>query len=177
MNEERHVGMFYTVFETGLGWIGLVGSADGIRRITLPQPSSEAVLRLLARDLPGAIPDAGPFGDLPHRLRRYLGGEPVSFGDKLDLATAAPFTRAVLQATRLIPYGQTQSYTWVAQQIGRPLARRAVGQALARYPFSIVVPCHRVVGKNGSLTGFGGGLEMKKRLLDVEASGQMGGNS
>jgi len=157
--------------------MGLLGSADGIRRITLPQPSSEAVLRLLARDLPGAIPDPTPFGDLPHRLRRYLGGEPVSFGDKLDLAGATPFTRAVWQATRLIPRGQTQSYTWVARQAGRPFACRAVGQALARNPFSIVVPCHRVVGKDGSLTGFGGGLEMKKRLLDMEASGQMGGSS
>ena len=157
--------------------MGLVGSTAGIRHITLPQPSSEAVLRLLTRNLPGAIPDPTPFGDLPHRLRKYLRGEPVSFGDKLDLAGATPFTRAVWQATRLIPYGQTQSYTWVAQQIGRPLARRAVGQALAKNPFPIVVPCHRVVGKKGSLTGFGGGLEMKKRLLDVEASGQMESNS
>ena len=167
----------YTVFETELGWMGLVGSAAGLRRIILPQPSSEAVPRLLARDLPGVMPDPSPFGDLPHRLRRYLGGEPISFGDKLDLAAATPFTRAVWQATRLIPYGQTQSYTWVAQQIGRPLARRAVGQALARNPFPIVVPCHRVVGKDGSLKGFRGGLEMKKRLLNVEASGQMGDNS
>jgi len=169
--------MFYTIFETELGWLGLVGSTAGLRRITLPQPFPEAVTRLLARDLHGVMPDPSPFGDLPHRLRKYLRGEPVTFGDKLDLAGATPFTRAVWQATRLIPYGQTQSYTWVARQAGRPLAHRAVGQALAVNPFPFVVPCHRVVGKDGSLVGFGGGLEMKKRLLDVEASGQMGGNS
>ena len=167
----------YTVFETELGWMGLAGSADGLWRIILPQPFSEAATRLLAGDLPGALPDATPFGDLPHRLRRYLRGEHVSFGDKLDLAGATPFTRAVWQATRLIPYGQTQSYTWVAQQAGRPLARRAVGQALARNPFAIVVPCHRVVGRDGSLRGFRGGLEMKQRLLELEDAGRFGGSS
>jgi len=162
---------YYAVFETKLGWMGLAGSEAGLRRVLLPQPFPQAVSRLLAMEMPGAVLDSTPLGDLPNRFMRYFRGEPVTFGDKLDFAGATPFTRAVWEATRFIPYGQTQSYSWVAQQIGRPLARRAVGQALSRNLFPIIVPCHRVVGQNGSLRGFSAGLEMKKRLLDLEASG------
>ncbi len=164
------MGVCYTHFETELGWMGLSGSRAGLRRIVLPQPSPQAVLDLLVRGLPEATPDPTPFGDLPLRLRRYLGGEPLPFGDELDLTDATPFSSDVWQATRLIPYGETQSYSWIAERIGRPKALRAVGQALARNPLPIVVPCHRVLGRDGSLRGFGGGLEMKERLLELEAS-------
>jgi O-6-methylguanine DNA methyltransferase len=160
----------YTHFETRFGWMGLIGSAAGLRRIILPQPSPEAVLHLIAQNSPEAIADPTPFSDLPHRLRRYFAGEQVAFNDALDMADATPFRRAVWQATRLIPYGETRSYSWIAQQMGRPEAWRAVGQALARNPFPIVVSCHRVLGKDGSLCGFSGGLEMKKRLLKIESS-------
>lgn len=162
--------MRYTLINTELGQIGLVGSSLGLRRIVLPQPPTGAVLRLIMQGFPGAIADPTPFGDLPQRLRRYLKGEHVSFDDKLDLTHATPFRRAVWEETRAIPYGETQSYGWVAQKIGKPKAQRAVGQALAKNSLPIVVPCHRVIGKDGSLTGFEGGLEMKKRLLEIEAS-------
>ena len=165
-----HRGLSYTLFKTELGWVGLAGWAAGLRRIVLPQPTPEAALRLLKQGLPGAIADPSPFGDLPHRLKRYFEGEPISFAEELDLADATPFRRAVWLATRLIPYGETRSYGWLAQHIGKPRALRAVGQALAKNPLSIVVPCHRVVGKDGSLRGFGGGLEMKRHLLELEAS-------
>ncbi len=164
------VWVCYTLFETELGWMGLVGSGAGLRRIALPQPSPEEALQVLLRGLPGANADPSPFGDLPHRLERYFSGERVTFSDELDLADATPFRSAVWQATRSVPYGQTQSYAGIAQQIGRPTALRAVGQALAKNPFPIVVPCHRVVGKDGSLRGFGGGLEMKRHLLEMESS-------
>lgn len=152
--------------------MGLAGSSAGLRRIVLPQSSPEAVLHLLMIGLPGVIADPSPFGDLPHRLRRYFKGEPISFADELDLASATAFRSAVWQATRFIPYGETKSYGWIARQIGRPRAFRAVGQALARNPFPIVVPCHRVLGKDGNLRGFGSGLEIRKRLLEMEASSQ-----
>jgi methylated-DNA-[protein]-cysteine S-methyltransferase len=164
--------MSYTLLDTGLGRLGLVGSTAGLRRIVLPQPSQEALLQLIMEGLPGAIADPSPFSDLPQRLRRYLRGEPISFDDELDLTHATPFRRAVWQVTRSIPYGETQSYGWIAQQIAKPKALRAVGQALAKNPFPIVVPCHRVVGKDGNLRGFGSSLEMRKRLLDLEASSQ-----
>jgi O-6-methylguanine DNA methyltransferase len=74
----------------------------------------------------------------------------------------------VWQATRIIPCGETRSYGWVAELIWKPKATRAVGQALAANPMPIVVPCHRVIGSDGSLTGFTGGLKMKRRLLEIE---------
>jgi methylated-DNA-[protein]-cysteine S-methyltransferase len=76
----------------------------------------------------------------------------------------------VWEITRLIPYGETRSYAWVAEQIGQPRAVRAVGQALGKNPLPIIIPCHRVITSNGKLGGFGGGLEMKKRLLSLEAA-------
>jgi O-6-methylguanine DNA methyltransferase len=127
------------------------------------------VFQLIIEDFPQAIGETSFFGDLIQRLKRYVEGELVSFDDELDLASATPFRRAVWQATRSIPYGETRSYSWVAQHIRKPRALRAVGQALAHNPIPIVVPCHRVVNKNGNLGGFGGGLEMKKRLLKIEA--------
>lgn len=160
----------YTLLDTELGRIGLVGSTAGLRRIILPQPSPEAVLQLIMEGLPGAIADPSPFGDLPQRLKRYLRGEPIPFTDKLDLTRVTPFRCAVWEAARSIPYGQTQSYGWIAEQIGKPKAFRAVGQALAKNPLPIVVPCHRVVGKDGNLRGGGRGLEIRKRLLEIEAS-------
>ena len=159
----------YTLFETELGWMGVAGSKVGLRRIVLPCPSREAMLQLTIEGFPEAIGDASFFGDLPERLKRFFEGESVSFDDELDLAPATPFRRAVWEATRSIPYGEIRSYSWVAHHIGKPRALRAVGQALGHNPVPIVVPCHRVVNKNGNLGGFGGGLDMKKRLLEIEA--------
>lgn len=79
-----------------------------------------------------------------------------------------PFQKKVLTALQQIPYGETASYGEVAEKIGNPSASRAVGQANARNPIPIVIPCHRVVGSNGTLTGFGGGIEVKQALLDLE---------
>ena len=164
------VWMRYILLDTELGQVGLVRSSAGLRRIVLPRPGRGVVLQLVMEDFPGAIADPTPFGDLPQRLKRYLEGEQVSFDDELDLIGASAFRRAVWEATRSIPYGETQSYSWIARQIGKPRALRAVGQALATNPLPIMLPCHRVIGKNGRLTGFEGGLEIKKRLLDIEAS-------
>jgi len=80
----------------------------------------------------------------------------------------------VWQATRLIPYGETRSYLWVAVQIGKPGAARAVGQALGRNPLPVIIPCHRVIASDGGLGGFTGGLVMKRRLLELETSAKAG---
>lgn len=159
----------YTIFSTKMGWMGVVGSHAGLKRITLPQASSEAAQQQLGELLQGAAQDDKAFSDLAARIKRYFQGQPVDFPDTLKMDSASPFYRAVWQATRSIPYGETRSYAWVAEQIGRPRASRAVGQALGRNPLPIVVPCHRVVGSDGGLCGFGGGLDMKRRLLELES--------
>lgn len=163
--------MSYTVVNTELGWIGIVGSKAGLCAITLPQASLEAALFLLTESLAEATPDESSFGDLPQRLQRWAAGERVLFPDKLDFGNATPFQGAVWQVTRSIPYGETRSYGFIAQQIGKLQAARAVGQALAANPLPIVIPCHRVIGSDGDLCGFGGGLEMKKHLLKMEVRG------
>ncbi|GAI87660.1 unnamed protein product, partial [marine sediment metagenome] len=78
------------------------------------------------------------------------------------------------EETRLIPYGETRSYAWVAKQVGKPKAARAVGQAMGSNPLPIIIPCHRVITSNGKLGGFGGGLEMKRQLLSLEAVASTG---
>ncbi len=158
----------YVVFDTEIGWIGILSSRRGLRRTTLPQPSAEEARQLLAENEATWAPY--PFDDLVQRLRTYLGGHKVTFPDRLDLSQASTFQRRVWQMTRLIPYGSTRSYIWVAEQIKKPGAFRAVGQALAKNPLPIIIPCHRVLTSGGKLGGYSGGVEMKQYLLRLEAT-------
>jgi methylated-DNA-[protein]-cysteine S-methyltransferase len=107
-------------------------------------------------------------GVLRRDIERYLGGERVTFADyEIDWSGYTAFQRAVLEATRTIPYGETRTYGEIAAAVGKPRGARAVGQALGKNRTCIVVPCHRVVGAKG-LGGFSGGLRWKKRLLRLE---------
>ena len=166
----KEKGLQYTAFSTDIGWIGVLGSAAGLRRITLPQHSTQEAIQLLGNSVNHAAQTPHLFEDLIERLRSYFGGHKVTFPDKLDLSGATAFRHKVWEITRLIPYGETRSYVWVAEQLGRPEAARAVGQALGRNPFPIIVPCHRVIASDGKLGGYGGGLELKRHLLRLEAS-------
>lgn len=107
------------------------------------------------------------------QLDEYFAGERNNFALPLDMAGTA-FQRKVWDALLTIPFGETRSYRQIAEQIGSPTAVRAVGAANGRNPVSIVVPCHRVIGSNGSLTGFAGGLDVKSRLLTLEGADQSG---
>ncbi len=119
-----------------------------------------------------AEPLAEDWRGLASRLQRYYGSQPVTFDDlPLDLDGLTPFTRNVVLAVRAIPRGQVCSYGQVAASVGRPGAARAVGAVMARNPICLVVPCHRVVGSDGTLTGFGGGLPLKRRMLEMEGTG------
>ena len=104
------------------------------------------------------------------QLREYFDGQRQTFDIQLQPAWGTPFQRAVWQALQRIPYGRTSTYGEIARDIGNPKAVRAVGAAIGQNPHTIVVPCHRVVGANGSLTGFSGGLERKQHLLHHEAT-------
>ena len=111
--------------------------------------------------------DPGAFGSAVDQLDAYFAGELTDFELELDLR-GTEFQQRVWKALLTIPYGETRSYGEIAEQIGAPGAARAVGLANGRNPIAIVVPCHRVIGSGGSLTGYGGGLERKQTLLELE---------
>lgn len=160
----------YTISNIDMGWVGILGSEKGLLCTTLPQGSAQEAKKLLGDRVKDATWSDDLFADLIQRLSSYFGGHQVSFPDELDLSQATAFQRQVWEITRLIPYGETRSYSWVAEQLGKARAGRAVGQALARNPLPIIIPCHRVVTKDGKLGGYSDGLEMKKYLLRLEAS-------
>lgn len=112
--------------------------------------------------------DPGAFADVVAQLDEYFAGQRRHFDVAVRLEGTA-FQRSVWSALEKIPYGTTTSYGELAEGIGRPGASRAVGLANGRNPVAIIVPCHRVIGANGSLTGYGGGLDRKRHLLDLEA--------
>jgi methylated-DNA-[protein]-cysteine S-methyltransferase len=111
--------------------------------------------------------DQTAFADAVDQLNAYFAGELVDFDVELDLR-GTEFQRRVWKALLTIPYGETRSYGEIAEQIGAPGAARAVGLANGHNPIAIVVPCHRVIGASGSLTGYGGGLDRKRTLLELE---------
>ncbi|WP_299538206.1 methylated-DNA--[protein]-cysteine S-methyltransferase [uncultured Streptomyces sp.] len=115
-------------------------------------------------------PDERPFAEAVRQLNAYFAGELREFDLPLHMA-GTPFQRLVWEELRRIPYGTTRSYGELADRLGRPGASRAVGLANGRNPISIIVPCHRVIGASGSLTGYAGGLERKQRLLAFESGG------
>jgi methylated-DNA-[protein]-cysteine S-methyltransferase len=113
--------------------------------------------------------DAVAFPDAVEQLESYFAGDRFEFDIELELI-GTPFQRSVWAALLTIPYGETRSYGEIAAQIGSPGAFRAVGLANGHNPIGIIVPCHRVIGSNGSLTGYGGGLDRKRALLALEKS-------
>jgi methylated-DNA-[protein]-cysteine S-methyltransferase len=142
--------------DTPIGTVWLARDDQGLRRVAFTGDAG-------ARSTDGLLVDAA------EQLLAYFDGELEDF--ELPLSPGGtPFQRRVWDAVSAIPYGVTTSYSALAASIGSPTAWRAVGAANGRNPLPIVVPCHRVVGAAGSLTGYGGGLERKRALLDLEAS-------
>ncbi|MFC8124920.1 methylated-DNA--[protein]-cysteine S-methyltransferase [Streptomyces sp. NPDC057302] len=113
--------------------------------------------------------DAGPFGETISQLEAYFAGELTEFDLPMRL-DGTPFQRTVWQQLQLIPYGETRTYGQLADALGKPNASRAVGLANGKNPIGVIVPCHRVIGAGGSLTGYGGGLDRKQRLLVFEGA-------
>lgn len=113
--------------------------------------------------------DASPFGETIDQLEAYFAGELTQFDLPMRL-DGTPFQRTVWQQLQLIPYGETRTYGDLAAVLGKPNASRAVGLANGKNPIGVIVPCHRVIGAGGSLTGYGGGLDRKQRLLAFEGA-------
>jgi O-6-methylguanine DNA methyltransferase len=160
--------LYYTSFKTAAGWIAVLASTDGLLKNTLPRDTEQKSLSLLGIDVSGAVLSPDRFAGLQKRFTDYFNGIKVAFPDNLDFSAATPFQKEVWHTTRMIPYGETCSYRWIAEKIGRPKATRAVGGALNKNPLPVIVPCHRVIGSNGDLTGFSSGLDLKNRLLELE---------
>ena len=146
-----------------VGTLTLVASDAGLVAILWEKDDHDRVrLGALYR-----TPDHPVLVQAERELAEYFAGTRVSFSLPLDMR-GTDFQKSVWQALLTIPFGETRSYGEIARQIGRPKAVRAVGAANGRNPLSIVAPCHRVIGSNGALTGFAGGLEAKAHLLDLE---------
>lgn len=166
--------MFYSIWQMSWGWMGAMGDAGGLAYLTLPRDDRELVYRELRDHAAGELADNPAwFTGLRQLLDRYFQGEYVDFREislQWDLVT--PYRRRVLAKAQEIPYGETRTYKWLAEAVGNPKGARSVGQAMAHNPWPLIVPCHRVIGTNGRLTGFGGGLSMKERLLALESKGR-----
>jgi methylated-DNA-[protein]-cysteine S-methyltransferase len=143
-------------------------SPAGIVRLTLPRSTEKAALEELNPGPEDARMSFERFDEAVTRIREYFRGKRVDFEDKLDVSPASDFQKKVWAICRSIPYGETRSYGWIASQIGKPGASRAVGCALAKNPIPIIIPCHSVVSAKGAIGGFSGGLPAKRRLLKLE---------
>jgi methylated-DNA-[protein]-cysteine S-methyltransferase len=154
--------MYYCYLDTPIGELLLAGDDEALCLVGFPEGS-------MRRDPePDWIYNEKPFVAARQQLTEYFAGERREFDLPLKL-NGTEFQMSVLRALQQIPYGETSSYADIAERIGRPTAVRAVGAANGRNPIPIIVPCHRVIGSHGELTGFGGGLDTKEALLRLEA--------
>lgn len=154
--------MYYCYLDTPIGELLLAGDEQGLSVIGFPKG------KMRREPEPDWIFSEKPFADARRQLLEYFDGTRQQF-DLVLRPTGTEFQLDVLRELQKIPYGATASYADVARRIGRPKAVRAVGAANGRNPLPIVIPCHRVIGSGGDLTGFGGGLPTKEALLRLEA--------
>jgi methylated-DNA-[protein]-cysteine S-methyltransferase len=154
--------MNYSLLETPIGTLLIAGDEQAVRRIDFPKDGKPGTPQ------PEWTESArGPVGQAMKQLREYFAGKRADFD--LPLAPeGTEFQRTVWRNLQDIPYGETISYGELAKRVGNPKASRAVGAANGQNPIPIVIPCHRVIGANGKLTGFGGGLPTKEALLALE---------
>jgi methylated-DNA-[protein]-cysteine S-methyltransferase len=159
------MSLFYKHFVSPVGKLKLVASETGLIAILWENDNPRRVpLEDLVEDNDQRI-----LVETERQLKEYFAGRRDLFSMPLDMRGTA-FQKDVWRALQAIPFGETLSYGEIAKQLGRPTASRAVGAANGRNPISIVVPCHRVIGSSGKLTGFAGGLDAKAHLLNLETS-------
>ena len=161
----------YYMFQCSVGWVVLLGRGKGLQRLSL-KPTPEEAIEDIGQELDEATLDTTWFQSVQSCVERYLEGDRSALDEiGLDLDAAPPFFRAAWEACRRIPSGETRSYAWLAAEAGSPLAVRAAGQAMARNRWPLIIPCHRVIGSDGGLGGYGaGGLRVKAKLLQMEQS-------
>jgi methylated-DNA-[protein]-cysteine S-methyltransferase len=163
-------GLRFHVCETNLGWVPVTRTAEGLRSITLPLRTRDEALRevhLSGAAEPMTTTEAEETEDV---IGALISGRPLPRAVAIDWHGITPFRRAVLEACARIPAGETRTYGWLAEQAGSPRAARAAGRVMATNPWPLLIPCHRVIGSHGGLHGYGGGLELKARLLQIEGA-------
>ena len=158
----------YTYCSSPVGALGLAATDNGIFRLDLKIDPLLFRERLEKRYHCRAVEDDAHFTRTKEDLEGYFNGKVRRFDTPIDFIEGTNFQRKVWMTLMKIPYGQVRSYAWVAKEIGSPQAVRAVGQANARNPVAIIVPCHRVINSNGDLGGYGSGVEVKVELLRIE---------
>ncbi|MBN9563026.1 MAG: methylated-DNA--[protein]-cysteine S-methyltransferase [Alphaproteobacteria bacterium] len=164
----------YLVFDTAGGFCGIAWNDVGITRFQLPTRSAEATERLLRRRVPGAEPGVPTpeVAEAVAAVKRYFAGEEIDFsGVRLDLGDQDAFFERIYAAARRVRWGQTTTYGTLAKELGAgPEAARDVGQAMAKNPVALIIPCHRVLAAGGKVGGFSapGGAEAKRRMLELE---------
>jgi methylated-DNA-[protein]-cysteine S-methyltransferase len=156
MNEK-----LFRTLESPVGTLTVAGDGTVVTNLRMTDQTHDPVGRAAWRPEPTA------FADAVEQLRAYFDGERTRFDLTLQMEGSG-FQRSVWEALLEIPYGETTSYGEIARRVGKPGAARAVGLANGQNPIAIIVPCHRVIGANGSLTGYGGGLDRKVTLLELE---------
>jgi len=159
-------------FQTPLGWTGLAYSDAAIVLVERSPSGAADIQEHVRLRLGDVVAQERPRDDIgeaaARKLVEYHEGRRVVFDEPMDLSLVPPFTRRVLQATARIPYGEVRPYAWVAREVGKPRATRAVGQSLHINPLAPIIPCHRVIASDNTLGGYGGGLDMKRWLLRLE---------
>ncbi len=161
----------YTAIPAPFGSVVIVAENDVLHEIYMTRRDPDAAREWFARKHPDARCEARLMPAFQRQIRDYVAGEPVRFEADFDISHMTAFQRKVLQACANLEYGQTVTYGELARRIGHPTASRAVGAALGRNPLPLLIPCHRVVGCNGSLGGFSAeqGIKVKRWLLELEA--------
>ena len=159
----------YEWTDSPFGRLLVAATARGVCRISFDPDAGEHVEQLARAHGARVLRSPNPLRPVRGQLDEYFERRRDAFDLEVDLSAVPSFQQLVLEELRRLPYGRTDTYGGLAARIGRPRAARAVGGALNRNPVPIVVPCHRIVGANGSLVGYAGGLERKRALLDLEA--------
>lgn len=161
----------YSLFPTAIGWCGMLTARSGLLRLYVGYTSREHLLKGIVRTDGDRMNKPSAAGTLMKRIKRFCSGENVSFEDcAMDWSSLSAFQQKVLRAARKVPYGSVETYGSLAERIGCPRGARAVGNALAKNPFPLVIPCHRIVRGDGRPGGFsaGMGVSLKKKLLLLE---------
>ena len=165
---------YYSLTETSMGWVGIAGNEKGLRRLILPERTKEGILAELTRYFQSnkkLIPVDEQFFSIIVKIKKYFAGKKTLFTkEQINLDDYTLFQKNILLKTREIPYGVTRTYRWIAEQAGYPRAYQAVGGVMSINPIPLIIPCHRVIGSYGKLTGFSatGGLALKRSMLKLE---------